>query len=277
MKEREFFGARARRSLGQNFLVAGGVAERIVEALELVPGELVFEIGPGRGALTKPLAASGARVVAFEIDEDLAQKLRSLTASMPNVEIVRADIREVDLDEEAQKRSARHFKLIGNIPYHLTSSILLALPGWRKLTRASIMVQKEVGERISAVAGSRLCGMLSIFLQSYFIINKVLSVRPGSFSPPPKVMSVVLDFTPLNPPQGPADRESFLRFLKACFGQRRKKIKNILASAFPATEQREEFWARVGIDSSARPEALSLREWLELYEALGAALGRKKP
>lgn len=276
MTEREFFGARARRSLGQNFLVSGRVAERIVAALDVMPGELVFEIGPGRGALTKPLAAAGARVVAFEIDENLVQRLRAMGASLPNTEIVRADIREVDLDEEAQRRDAGHFKLIGNIPYHLTSSILLALPGWRRLARATIMMQKEVGERISAEAGSRLCGMLSIFLQSYFIIEKVLSVRPGSFSPPPKVMSVVLGFTPLNPPLGPADRESFLRFLKSCFGQRRKKIKNIVESMFPAEQRRGEFWSRVGIDSGARPEALSLRDWLELYEALGPALREKK-
>lgn len=275
MAERGFSKHIARKSLGQNFLVAARVAERIVEALEVLPDELVFEIGPGRGALTKPLSALGARVVAFEIDESLVEHLRSIGAYLPNAEIVHSDIRELDLDKETEKRGARHFKLIGNIPYHLTSSILLALPGWRRLSKASIMLQKEVGERVSARAGSRLCGMLSIFLQSYFIIEKVLTVRPGSFSPPPKVMSVVLNFTPLNPPQGPTDRESFLRFLKACFGQRRKKIRNIVASVFPATEQREEFWNLVGIDSSARPEALSLREWLELYEALGPALGEK--
>ncbi len=268
---------RARKSLGQNFLASAQVAERIAAALRSEPGDLVFEIGPGRGALTSPLAASGAAIVAFEIDAALVERLRAEFAGAPRVEIVAADIREVDLDVEAARRGATSYKLAGNIPYHLTSSILIDLARRRALSAAVLMVQREVADRILAAPGERACGILSIFLQSYFIIERVLTVRPGSFTPPPKVMSVVIGLTPLKAPPGPPEREGFLSFLKTCFGHRRKKLRNVVDGAFRGAPALEALAARTGIDFDARAEALSLDQWFRLYEATRPAVeGRGK-
>jgi len=197
----------AKKSLGQNFLTAEPVARKIAEALHPAPGDLIFEIGPGRGALTIPLARSGATIVAFEIDEALVRFLRELCRELPNVEIYHADVRTVNFDAAADERGATSYKIAGNIPYHLTSTILIDLARLRLCGEAVFMVQKEVGERILASPGKRECGILSIFLQSYYIIDRVIRVRPGSFTPPPKVEGVVLAFTPDNSARGPEDRE----------------------------------------------------------------------
>jgi 16S rRNA (adenine1518-N6/adenine1519-N6)-dimethyltransferase len=263
---------RARKSLGQNFLASPAVAGRIAAALRPAAGELVLEIGPGRGALTAPLAATGASVAAFEIDAPLVPRLRETFAASPRVEIVHADIRGVDLDAEAASRGFASFKLAGNIPYNLTSTILIDLARWRRLGAAALMVQREVGERILASPGTRACGILSIFLQSYFIIERVTTVRPGSFTPPPKVMSVVLAFTPLDPARGPRDRLDFLAFLKTGFAHRRKKLRSAVpAFADGRAPAIEELAERTGIDFDARPEALALENWLALYCAVRRA------
>lgn len=263
---------RAKKSLGQNFLASPRVAERIAGFLDPVPGDLVFEIGPGRGALTAPLALSGAGFAAFEIDGALAAELRAAYDSRPNVEIVEADIREVDLDEEAGRRGAKTFKLAGNIPYNLTSTILIDLARWRQLGVAVLMVQREVGDRVLSPPGSRNCGILSIFLRSYFIMERMLTVRPGSFTPPPKVMSVVVRFTPDNASTGPADRGAYLSFLKACFSQRRKKLRGVV-QALDVPGGAGALAGRAGIDLDRRPEELALDEWFALYDAWRALKG----
>jgi 16S rRNA (adenine1518-N6/adenine1519-N6)-dimethyltransferase len=259
----------AKKSLGQNFLTAGPVAKSIAAALRPVPGDLVFEIGPGRGALTEPLARSGATVVAYEIDEALVELLRGELAGSPNVEIYHADIRSVNLDAAADERGKTAYKLAGNIPYNLTSTILIDLTRWRMMREAVLMVQKEVGERILAAPGERACGILSIFLQAYFIIEKVIRVRPGSFTPPPKVESIVLRFVPLVSGGGPGEREAFLRFLKIGFSHRRKKLRNVLGDLLGAetATDLERLSALTGVDFDRRPEELALDSWFGLFAA----------
>ena len=259
----------AKRSLGQNFLTAETVAKSIAAALSPAPEDLVFEIGPGRGALTIPLVRSGATVVAYEIDEPLVELLREKLASSSNVELRHADIRAVDFDAEAAERGRSSYKLAGNIPYNLTSTILIDLVRWRMLREAVFMVQREVGERILARPGERNCGILSIFLQAYFIIERVRKVRPGSFTPPPRVESVVLRFVPHVSGGGPKDREAFLLFLKGCFSHRRKKLRNILGEFLGAKTAKEWEWLGElsGIDFGMRPEEVSLEGWLSLFAA----------
>ncbi len=130
-------------------------------------------------------------------------------------------------------------------------------------------MQREVGERILAAPGKRACGILSIFLQSYFIIDRVMTVRPGSFTPPPKVVSVVLRFTPTEQANAPVDRLDFLAFLKGCFGQRRKKLRNVVGEALAGegAPSLEDLSRRTGIDFDARPEELALAQWYGLYGA----------
>jgi len=259
----------AKKGLGQNFLAADAVAKRIVDAIDPGPGDLVFEIGPGRGALTVHLARSGASVVAYEIDGPLVDLLREKLAAAPNVEIRHADVRGVDFDEEARARGRSSYKLAGNIPYNLTAPILVDLARRRALSAAVLMVQREVGDRILTEPGERNCGILSIFLQTYFIIKRVLKVRPGSFTPPPKVESVVLGFAPHTPGRGPEDRGAFLLFLKGCFAHRRKKLRNTLGELLELETAKE--WDRLGelsgVDFDVRPEELPLESWFELFAA----------
>ncbi len=258
----------AKRSLGQNFLVSRETAARIVEEARVCPGELVFEIGPGRGALTLPLAGTGARVVAFEVDRSLSKELGERFRASEEVEILHRDIREVGLDEEAERRGFETFTLLGNIPYNLTSTILLDLPGWNRCRAALLMVQREVGERVLAPPGVRECGILSVYMQSYMDIERVLRVRPGSFSPRPKVESVLLRFTPRTEDRGPVGRDEFLGFLKRAFSQRRKKLGSIFRDVFGMGDAGD--LKRLGRDSGAsmddRPEDLSLEQWWRLFE-----------
>ncbi len=259
----------AKRSLGQNFLVSKEMAAKIVGEAHALPGELVFEIGPGRGALTVPLAGTGARVVAFEVDRSLCGELGERFRASDEVEILHRDIREAELDEEAEERGFEAFTLLGNIPYNLTSTILLDLPRWKRCREALLMVQREVGERILAQPGARECGILSVYMQSYMDIEKVMRVRPGSFSPRPNVESVVLRFTPREENRGPGGREDFLAFLKGAFSQRRKKLGSILRDVFGMGDAGD--LSRLGRESGAsmddRPEDLSLEQWWRLFEA----------
>ena len=259
----------AKKGLGQNFLASEAVAKRIVDAIAPAPADLVFEIGPGRGALTKPLARSGASVVAYEIDGALVELLREMFEACGNVEIRYGDIRAVDFDEEARKRGRTSYKLVGNIPYNLTGTILIDLARWRMLSAAAVMVQREVGDRILTEPGKRNCGILSIFLRTYFIMNKVLKVRPGSFMPPPKVESVVLKFVPHTPGKGPEDRGAFLHFLKGCFSHRRKKLRNILGVLLEleTAMDLDRLSELSGVDFGMRPEELSLERWFDLFAA----------
>jgi 16S rRNA (adenine1518-N6/adenine1519-N6)-dimethyltransferase len=258
------FQSAAKRSLGQNFLVSEAVSRRIVEAVSPSPGDLVFEIGPGRGALTVPLARSGAEIVAYEIDESLVAVLKEKCRGCENVEVERADIREVDLDAAAQERGKDRYRIVGNIPYHLTSVILLGLPNYRGCERCVLMVQREVGERILSPPGSRSSGILTVFLGSYFDIGRVARVRPGSFRPKPDVESVVLRFTPREREGSPADRDRFLSILKLCFSQRRKKLKSALRRSSSVGDDMEV--SRLsGVDVNKRPEELGLDEWYRLF------------
>ncbi len=257
----------AKKSLGQNFLVSERVAGRIVGALGLSPGDPVFEIGPGKGALTLPLAAAGARVTAFEIDRGLAGLLKERLGGKRDVEIVNADIRRVDLDKEAVRRGWERYAVIGNIPYLLTGTILIGLVKLERCRRAVIMVQKEVGERVLASPGGRKCGILSIFMQAYMDISRVTSVAAGSFNPRPKVDSVVLCFEPAGRQGAPAERAAFLSFVKEAFSQRRKKLAGVLKND-PAIGGREgviRLASIAGVDAGKRPEELLVEEWFRLF------------
>ena len=263
-------GHEAKRSLGQNFLVSKEVAARIVEEADVGPGDLAFEIGPGRGALTIPLAGTGAHVVAVEIDRALAADLQGRFQEAELMEIVCRDIREVDLDTETEVRGFERFTLLGNIPYNLTSTILLDLAGLERCRTALLMVQREVGERVLTPPGERECGILSVYMQSYMDIERVMRVRPGSFRPRPKVESVVLRLTPKAIGLGPDDRKAFLAFLKRAFSQRRKKLGSVLRDSFGMGDAGElsRLEEMSGASFDDRPEDLSLGQWNLLFEKM---------
>jgi len=266
---------RAKKSLGQNYLINEAVARRIVEAARPAAGDLIFEIGAGTGALTSRLAGTGAETVSFEIDGALCGELGERFAGEEGVEIVQADVLEIDFDGEAERRGKEECKIIGNIPYMLTSSILIKLPEAQRARVSVIMIQKEVAERILEEPGNRNCGILTVFLRSYLEIEKVADVGAGSFRPRPKVDSTVLRFSPSPGKGAPADRDIFLKFLKIPFSQRRKKLRNSLLDLSSGDKRRVQrvLEESTGIDMNRRAENLKLQEWFSLFRSYKNTVG----
>ena len=216
-----------RPPLGQHFLHDEGVLARIASGLQLSPGDHVVEIGPGEGALTRHLLASGAQVTAIEVDPVLAARLRETFVDSPGFEVIGADVLTVDLAELLAKQPAA---VAGNLPYYITSPIVRrTLDLGDRVVRAVFLVQKEVAERICAGPGSRDYGYLSALCTLRAEPEYLFRVRPGSFRPPPKVESAVIRLTPR---PGPAPEVELIRFLEAAFRQPRKTLRNNLSALY---------------------------------------------
>ena len=262
---------RPRRSLSQNFLTDGAALDAIVGAAALSPGERVVEVGPGLGVLTRRLLAAGARVLAVELDPRLAAYLRRELGEVPGFELIEADAltlhpREIFPGEP--------FKLVANIPYHITSPLLHAfLEGERPPDLTVLLVQREVAERVSAPPGQM--SYLSVFVQNVTEAAIVSVVPARAFEPEPEVDSAILRLRRRarpNVPPGPA-REPFYRVVQAGFRQRRKQIHNGLARELPIdTPTVLEALVACGVDGERRPQTLTLDEWACLADQLAPAL-----
>lgn len=217
----------AKKSLGQNFLIDDNISRKIVAALSATREDRVIEIGPGRGALTKLLIGHGARITAVEKDRYLAENLRKEFGEIPNIEIITGDFLEYDLPEDG-----RTLKIVGNIPYNLTSRIVSRLVDLRsKVDLAVLMVQDEVAARLSAPAGTKDYGAISIRLQLVSRIEKMFVVTPGCFRPRPRVDSRVVRIVFEN--RAPlTDEEKFVRFVKGAFGMRRKMFRHFVSERY---------------------------------------------
>jgi 16S rRNA (adenine1518-N6/adenine1519-N6)-dimethyltransferase len=262
------------RALGQHFLRDDGIASRIVALLAPTPGDLVVEIGPGRGALTGHLARAGGRLLAIEVDPALAAGIRERFASAAHVEIVEADARTFDYASlRARLPDAGGRVLVaGNLPYSVGKPILAALveagPG---IDLMALMLQKEVAERVAAGPGGKTYGSLSVLTQMACAVTLAFTVPPGAFSPPPQVDSAVLRLRVLRAPPVPvADPARFRAVVLAAFSQRRKSLANALAAGLAMSVDRVRgLAAAAGIDPARRAETLSLAEFARLAEALG--------
>jgi 16S rRNA (adenine1518-N6/adenine1519-N6)-dimethyltransferase len=248
----------ARPKLGQNFLHDAQAAERIVAALGDCSARTVIEIGPGRGAVTRVLAARARHVIAVELDGDLAD---GLGAQFPpdRVTIVHQDVLGFDMSAAAQ-RAGERLLVIGNLPYYITSPILLKLAASHAASdRAVLMMQREVADRVAAGPGSRDYGLLSVTAQVYGYIEKLFTLGPASFSPPPRVHSTVIrwQLAPRFLELG-IEEASFIGFLRKAFAHKRKTLVNNLKSAGfrPALIARA--FDRSAIDPQARAESLSV-------------------
>ncbi|HEU4928833.1 MAG TPA: 16S rRNA (adenine(1518)-N(6)/adenine(1519)-N(6))-dimethyltransferase RsmA [Candidatus Krumholzibacteria bacterium] len=271
MKDGRF---RPKKRFGQNFLHDRGIAARIVDAAGIAPGDAVVELGPGRGVLTRLIAERGARLIALELDRGLVDELRAEFAGSPRVEIVSADFTKVSLGALLSERGLNRCVLIGNIPYHLTRDVLFdfLVDEYGTISRAVIMVQREVGDRIASKPGSRSYGIPSVVLQSLYEIDVVARAGAGAFQPPPKVASIVLAFRPLSKPLlAPDDVRPFIALVRGVFQQRRKTVQKSLRACYSLSE---ESLARIqdetGIDLRLRPEALSKEAFLALSRSLPA-------
>ncbi len=221
--------------LGQNFLVDAGASLAIVQALGDVSQHTVVEIGPGAGAITEILARRARRLIAIELDGALAARLREQFAGQASVEILHADVLGVDF--AALRGDGGPLLVIGNLPYYITSPILLRLFEFHgAISRAVIMVQREVADRVAALPGTREYGLLSATAQLYAHVDHVLTLPPQAFMPPPEVHSTVLRLE-MHSRAGELGIEAgpFLGFLRQCFAQKRKTLgKNLRAAGFAA-------------------------------------------
>lgn len=276
--------ARKKPKLGQHFLTDHSAAVRIADALGNLSQGTVLEIGPGRGALTFLLAKRARRVIAIELDRVLAAQLRMNLALASNVEIIEGDILAVDFDtlfgpkpgstRPGMNHEPAKVQVVGNLPYYITSDILLRLFASRKCWATIVlMVQREVAERLAAQPGHSEYGLLSATTQLYADVENLFALPPTSFSPPPKVHSAVVRLTLNSRLESLGVPEAdFIAFLKLSFGQKRKTLWNNLRSTYETKALRSAMES-AGVQSSARAEELSLEEAARLYRALsdGAA------
>jgi 16S rRNA (adenine1518-N6/adenine1519-N6)-dimethyltransferase len=253
--------------LGQHFLTDQGALDDIVRASGAGAGDLVLEIGPGRGALTKPLLAAGARVTAVEADAGFAAALPGALKS-PSLTVVHEDFLRFDL----ASLGAGPWLVVGNLPYAVGTPILQKVLLWDRWTTATLMFQKEVALRVKAGTGGPDYGLLGLSVRIRADAELSLELPPESFRPRPKVDSAVVLLRRLPEPRVPeADERMFWRLAKTAFAQRRKMAASVLAKALgrPRAEVEAAF-AAAGIASSARPEEIPFEAWAALAKSLRA-------
>ncbi|HUO17498.1 MAG TPA: 16S rRNA (adenine(1518)-N(6)/adenine(1519)-N(6))-dimethyltransferase RsmA [Verrucomicrobiae bacterium] len=267
--------------LGQHFLASEDTALRIIDALGDVSQSTVLEIGPGRGILTSLLARRARRLIAVELDRVLAAQLRLKFGMSRNVEILEADILAIDFDSLFGPKPGlgrpgieikpEPVKVVGNLPYYITSDILLRLFDFAKyFETVVIMVQREVADRIAASPGSRDYGVLSATTQLFARVENLFSLPPGAFTPPPKVHSSVLRLTIQSRHEElGVTNDGFIDFLRLSFGQKRKTLWNNLKSKYGEVRLRHAL-EESRVKPTARAETLTLEQSAALYRALRA-------
>lgn len=272
---------RAKKSLGQNFLVDPNLQRKIIQAVDPGPGDTVVEVGPGQGALTDRLAADAGRLVAVELDDRLAADLGARFDGADRVTIVHADILEWDPGELLQDPVV---KVVGNIPYNITSPLLFRLLEWRPAPeRIVVMVQKEVADRILAETGEKAYGALTVGIRAVADVERLFAVGRNAFRPVPNVDSTVIAIRPGGRGAGigagegagrtatPVGAEALRALTRATFGMRRKQMQKILRIA-PGygleAEDAEAVLGELGIRATARPETLEPATFVALAAAL---------
>lgn len=262
----------AKRSLGQNFLSDLSVINRIVEEVVPQPGNTIVEIGPGRGALTAPLIDSGARVIAIELDDALSEALVDRFADRENFYLVTADALAVDFGELiAPATTAR---VVANLPYNISTAIIQRLFEQSAfITDMTLMLQREVVDRISAGPDDPERGFLSVLVEAHAVCEKLFDVPPAAFRPAPKVLSSVARLTIRESVPGDVDEAVLWKLVGAGFQQRRKTILNNLKSSpvlFPNSNPGESavpLLASADIEPGRRAQSLTLEEWVALTRA----------
>lgn len=257
------------RRLGQHFLTDPRILERIVDALDPAPDDVVLEIGPGKGSLTDQLLARGLRVIAIEKDRRLAAELARRNAERRTARFTLVQGDALDLDWHAlldAHLAVPRFRIVGNIPYAITSP-LIAKALTPPLPDAIVfLVQAEVADRLVAAPGSRTYGALSVGVQALCGVERLFTIRAGAFTPPPRVQSALVRLTPLAQPLVALDEiGAFRTFVTACFARRRKQLRNVLMAATGRSAAQVAAGLTVlGLDRAARPEALAPAEFVRL-------------
>ena len=259
------FSEPPKKHLGQNFLHERTVIDRIVQAVNPNPGDELVEIGPGQGAITFPLLDRHGRMTVIEFDRDLITPLTEAARAHGDLTVIHRDVLKVDFSEIAGATPAGRIRLVGNLPYNLSSPILFhALDHAAAISDMTFMLQKEVVERMAAGPGSKVYGRLSVMLQAYCTVTPLFTVPPGAFRPPPKVDSAVVRLVPRAPDTiGIDDPAMFARVVRDAFGQRRKTLRNALSQVCDAAAIEA-----AGIRPAARAEQLPVADFVRLANSL---------
>lgn len=266
------YGIQPSRRKGQNFLIDKGILEKIIQTATLSLSDVVLEIGPGFGILTKELAKRTKRVVAVEIDKQLAKILREIFKNDKNVEIIEKDILKIPdvLLNSLKKEGKGSYKIVANLPYQITSPVL-----WRffsKEPKPSLMIlliQKEVAQRIKALPGEM--NLLAILVQFYSEPKIITYISKDSFWPKPKVDSalILLKPRPCKYIDDPIKEKELFQLVKLGFSNRRKQLKNNLVRMLKAEKEKiDEVFRTIGLDLKIRPQNLKIEDWVKLYDRL---------
>lgn len=277
---KEKYGFRLTKSLGQNFLTDKNIIDSIIEGAGIGSEDLVIEIGPGIGVITYEASLTARRVIAVEIDKNLIPILQETLAERDNIQIINEDILKTDInriieDAKAIDPQIKGVKIIGNLPYYITTPIIMKLlEEGVNADGITIMMQKEVADRIKAAPGTKAYGALSIAVQYYCAVESVVNVPKEVFVPQPKVDSTVLTLKILmDRPVEDVDREIFFAVVKAGFGQRRKTLNNSLTGVGGVSKEiAAQALSEAGIDPSRRAETLSLQEFAKLSNQVALRL-----
>lgn len=255
----------AKKALGQHFLHDRGVVDRIILAVDPRPGEHIVEIGPGQGAMTFPLLERHGRLTAIEFDRDLLAPLTVRARAHGELTLVHANVLDVDFTALA---AGTPLRLVGNLPYNLSSPILFhALDHAAAVRDMHFMLQKEVVDRMAAGPGSKVYGRLSVMLQAWCRVTALFDVGPDAFRPPPRVDSAVVRLVPRDPGEvGIDDPARFAGVVRAAFGQRRKTLRNALQPLCDA-----DAISAAGIDPKLRAEQLEVADFIRLANSIPCA------
>lgn len=260
------------KKFGQNFLIDGHVLDKIIAGAGVTKDDMVLEIGPGIGTMTQYLAEAAGKVVAVEIDRNLLPILQETLSDYDNVKVIHADVLSLDLEKLVQEENGgRPIKVVANLPYYITTPIIMGLfESHVPVSSITVMVQKEVADRMQTGPGSKEYGALSLAVQYYAEPKIVANVPPNCFMPRPKVGSAVICLTRhQNPPVTTLDEKLMFRLIRASFNQRRKTLSNSLKNSQELPYSREEVEAAItecGLPLNIRGEALTLEQFARLSD-----------
>jgi 16S rRNA (adenine1518-N6/adenine1519-N6)-dimethyltransferase len=262
-------GLFAKKHLSQNFLIDGNILQKIKKSAQITENDLVLEIGPGPGALTQLLLGTGASVIAIEKDPAFAALLSRLQTKDNRLKVFEADILQFPIENwlKTHLKQGQKIKVVANLPYHITTPILvLLLPFYELIDSLTLMVQKEVAERFVAKVGSKDYSSFAVFLSYFSKVYYHFSVAPTCFSPQPKVHSAVVQLFPIKPILL-SSIEDFFKLTRTAFQQRRKMLSSSLRKLY-AKESLEKALVQTGLPLTARPQELSLEQFIALFQCL---------
>jgi len=269
-KELAEYGLIPKKGWGQHFLIDRNILNKVIRTAQVGKDDVILEVGPGLGEMTLALAQQVKRVIAIEIDPKLVEILKKKLEGYPNVEVTKRDILKVNLNQLLEKEG-QPIKVVANLPYQISTPLLFRFIESRKVfSTLTLMLQREVAERMVALPGGKEYGPLSIFVQSVSNLSIRFFIKPSAFFPPPKVESAVIHMSFRERPAVKwEDEKWFRKVVRGCFGYRRKTLINALKhSGLPLPEGLEGRMEKIGVDPRRRPETLTIQELASLAEAL---------